>query len=96
MNYIDDVAQAIRREVAPNLLPEGDTTSLFRLYAVLALARGTDVSLEDVHNAWSAWMSEREPTHEAIRPYEQLSSHLQREDRPFLEAIHKIARLRRR
>ncbi len=95
MSYITDLAEAIRREVDPSLLPEGDSAGLFRIYAVLTLAKGTAVSLEDVHNAWAAWMSEREPNHESIRQYAELSSELKREDQPFLKAIQSIAQLRR-
>src|SRR5205807_2116920 len=35
LSYVDDVAEDIRRQLAPDLLPEGDSAPLFRLYALL-------------------------------------------------------------
>jgi hypothetical protein len=87
MSYITEVADAIRSEVDPRLVPEGDTASLFRLYAVLALAKGTAVTPEDVHNAWAAWMSGNDPTHASIQPFDALSPTVQREDAPSWTAF---------
>jgi hypothetical protein len=91
MTYLDELADAIRREVDPAALPDGDTASLFRLYAVLLLAKGVAVTAEDVHNAWAAWMSGRDPAHQAIKPYRQLPDDIRRSDQPFLEAIRRVA-----
>ena len=95
MSYVDDVGEAIRRRIAPDLLPEGDMASLFRLYAVLALAKGEHVALEDVHDAWAAWMSGQNPQHQSLKPLAQLSAEVQRADQPFLDAIREVARERR-
>lgn len=91
MTYVDELADAIRREVNPKALPTGNTTSLFRLYALLALVKGPEITTEDVHNAWAVWMSDQDPTHESIRPYHQLTPHVQREDQAFADAIRKVA-----
>lgn len=42
--------------MAADALPDEDTSSLFRIYAVSLLAKGEEVTREDVHNAWIAWM----------------------------------------
>ena len=56
MNYIDEIAQAIRARVDPGYeLPKTDTQRLFRMYAVLALVKGIGVTAKDVHDSWSAW-----------------------------------------
>lgn len=91
MNYIDRVAEAIRREVSPEKVPDEDTIPLFRLYAVLALVKGIDVTLEDVHNAWSAWMLGCDPNHRSIKPFAELSPEVQWEDEPYAEAIRTVA-----
>lgn len=91
MNYLTELGEAIRREVDPHVLPAGDTASLFRFYAVLALAKGTAVTAEDVHNAWAAWMSDRDPNHEAIKPYASLQEGVKQEDQPYAEAIRRVA-----
>lgn len=88
MNYIDRMAAEVRARVPPDQLPDGDTAPLFRLYAVLALAKGQATTAEDVHNAWSAWMAGTDPEHESIVPFAALSSDVRREDEAFVRAIH--------
>jgi hypothetical protein len=87
LNYIDQLAQRIREEVPPDALPEGDTTSLFRLYALLGLAKGQAVTAKDVHDAWAVWMTGRDPDHSSIEPFQELSPSTRSEDAPFLAAI---------
>lgn len=91
MNYIDDLAQRIRTKVPADLLPDEDTTQLFRSYALLALAKGPEVTAKDVHDAWAAWMSATDPGHEAIQPFENLEGPARREDQPFVDAIRAVA-----
>lgn len=86
-NYIERIAHRIRDRVPEHLIPEGETDSLFLIYAVLALAKGRSVTTRDVHNAWAAWMASRHPLHDAIRPFDELSDETQREDEPFVTAI---------
>lgn len=90
-NYIVDIADRIKQEVPPDLLPQEDTDLLFRLYAVLALTVGERVQASNVHDAWSAWMSQRNPEHASIQPFEALSEDVQAQDEPFAEAIRKVA-----
>jgi hypothetical protein len=92
LSYVDELAQAIRRVIPPRLLPDGDTTGLFRLYAVLAMTKGDRVVLEDVHDAWSAWMSGQDPEHQSLRPLRELPAEVQRSDQPYLDAIRAVAR----
>ena len=88
---MDDIAQRIKREVPPDLLPEGDTDPLFRMYAVLALALGEKVGAANVHDAWSAWMSQSDAGHESIQPFDKLPEDVQSQDEPFAEAIRRVA-----
>jgi hypothetical protein len=92
-NYLLSIATAIREAVPSDKLPEAETETeeLFLFYAVLALAKGERVEAEDVHNAWAAWMTLKDPTHESIKPYSELSAEVQRDDRPFLAAIREVA-----
>lgn len=89
MSYLDELAMRIRSE-----LPEssrGETAvDLFRLYAVLALAKGDGVQASDVHNAWVAWMQERDPDHGALRPFEELDKETQAADCPYVVAIRAV------
>ena len=90
LNYIDDMAERIRREVPSDLLPEGDTDLLFRMYAVLAL--GEKVEAANVHDAWSAWMSQSDPSHESIQPFGELPMDVRSQDGPFAEAMKRAVR----
>jgi hypothetical protein len=92
MSYLDDMAQTIRGHVPADALPDGDLDALFRLYAVLALAKGDAVTAEDVHNAWAAWMQESHAEHDALRPFGELDHATQAEDDPYVRAIRIAAR----
>jgi hypothetical protein len=92
LTYLDVVAEQIRRNVPAELLPDGDTSMLFRLYAVLLLAKGADVTTADVHNAWCAWMQTRDPDHESLRPFDDLDQEKQAADEPYAEAIRAAGR----
>ena len=92
MTYLDRIAAEIRLLLKPDLLPREDLDALFRLYAVLALAKGADVSAVDVHNAWTAWMQDRWPEHPAIKPFDELDPATQALDEPFAQAIRTIGR----
>jgi hypothetical protein len=94
MTYLDVLADEIRRAVPSDALPNEDTSSLFRMYAVLLLAKGQEVAREDVHNAWVAWMLDRGETHESLVPFAELSAETQAEDSPFMVAVRSVARQR--
>ena len=96
MTYLDDMAAEIKRHVRPDLLPDGDTSQLFRLYALLARVKGIAVSAADVHDAWAIWMQQdRNPGHRSLRPFEELDADTQASDEPFAQAIREVARRRR-
>src|SRR6202040_4089784 len=91
VSYLDELAAQIKREVPAEILPGHDTKLLFRLYALLLLAKGTAVTGSDVHNAWAVWMQEADPGHKAIRPFEELDPAEQASDQPFVAAIKLVA-----
>lgn len=91
MTYLDELATEIEQLVPRQLVPKDDTRSLFRLYALLALAKGRAVDTNDVHNAWAVWMQERNPDHRSIKPFDELDSETQSSDEPFARAIRAVA-----
>jgi hypothetical protein len=92
MTYLARLAERIRQAVPAEALPDEDTSGLFLIYAVLLLAKGEEVTREDVHNAWVAWMTSRGEAHEAIVPFEELPLETRGEDSPFVAAIRAVAR----
>ncbi len=93
--YLDDVADAIRANLPTGTEVPEDSDSLFVLYAVLLRVKGAEVSEEDVHDAWVAWMLSRGDTHKAMVPFSELDQGVRAEDAPFAEAIRRAARLLR-
>ena len=73
---------------------------LVRLYSLLALVKGEDVTLGDVHDAWAMNMNFKEKNppycyghdHLSIVPFDQLSKETQDRDVEYAEAIKKVAR----
>jgi len=84
-NYLDRLAGEI------GLLAPGCPVPLLRIYAVLALAKGSEVTLADVHNAWVAWRAETMPDHPALVPLGDLSPEKQALDVPYRDAIAVVA-----
>ena len=91
MIYLQRIADAIQAEVDPSLVPDGDTKLLFLLYAVLAEAKGTEVQLRDVHDAWVAWMLTSGEPHESLREFDHLPPEVRAEDEPYVRAIKIVA-----
>jgi len=91
VTYIDELAEVLQQEISPDLLPDEDTGLLMRLYALLALVKGTDVSNADVHDAWSLWMLTRDPDHRSLKPFAELDAETKASDTPFAEAIRSVA-----
>lgn len=92
MTYLDDLAETIREYAPAGVTPTRGLDSLFRMYAVLALAKGEEVTAEDVHNAWAAWTQESGAHHREVRPFSELDDATQAEDSPYAQAIHLAVR----
>ncbi len=89
INYIDRIAIEISMAAGESV---GLDPPLYRLYAVLLLAKGEKVTDEDVHNAWSAWAAEYDPNHRSLVPFDTLPQFVQEMDGPYTAAIHQVAR----
>jgi hypothetical protein len=90
MNYLQQIAERVRRELPADAMPD-DSAELLLMYAVLVRAKGRSTTLEDVHDAWSAWMTLRHEEHESLVPFVDLPSGVGEKDEPFLRAIHAAA-----
>jgi hypothetical protein len=87
VTYIERLAAEIEARAPRDRVPEGDTRALFLIYAALGLIKGDAVTRRDVHNAWAAWMASANPSHESIRPFDELDSETRAKDDPFVAAI---------
>lgn len=88
---MDDLAGRVRDQIHPDDRPSDDADLLYALYALLVAVKGEATSLRDVHDAWTTWMALRGIEHESAIPFDDLSSAVQAEDEPFLEAIRRVA-----
>lgn len=88
-NYIQQVKDALS-EFHPNLAPE-----LLEMYALLVLVLGEDVTLKDVHDAWSVWKNQHRADHRSLVPFEQLSPEVQAMDEKYAKSIRIVAHIRR-
>lgn len=90
--YLDKTAEIIRKFIPQGNMPEGDSKSLLRLYAVLLRVKGERVTSSDVHDAWSVWMMGSDSKHKSIQPYGSLDRNTQKEDKVFVAAIQNAAK----
>lgn len=91
LNYLDRLAADIQRTADPESTPPDEDLPLYRLYAVLLLAKGEQVTSEDVHNAWAAWASDHDPENRNLLPFKELSLSVQRKDERYVNAIREVA-----
>lgn len=91
MNYIDALTRQVEQALSEELRPTNDATFLYGLYALLALIKGQDVTLENVHDSWSLWKSRTDPHHESIIPFADLDPEKQAMDLPYVFAIRQVS-----
>lgn len=93
MSYAQDAYDALYGQITEEGedLDQQDSV-LALLYATLVLVKGTETTLEDVHDAWSVWASRYEPWRKSIVPMGELPEWVQEYDRPYMEAIHAAAK----
>lgn len=92
MNYLDLLAAEIQRTADPEATPPDEDLPLYRLYALLALAKGQEVTAEDVHNAWATWASDHQRDSRHLIPFKELPLSVQRKDDLYVQAIQDVAR----
>lgn len=90
-NYIEEISAQIRAKIDPAKLPKDGLDQLFASYALLALSKGTQITNEDVHDAWSAWATQFDPGNDSLVPFDELSPETQSQDTMFRDAIRQVA-----
>ena len=91
--YIDELVEKV---IAATGLKSKETV---KLYALLVLIKGENITLEDVHDAWSVMMNFRPYNppylgheHPSIVPFDQLSYETQQKDKKYADALIKVAK----
>lgn len=92
--YIDKVVEMVKKETGLK------SKNLVRIYALLVLIKGEQITLKDVHDGWSLDMNYKEPNppycyghdHLSIVPFSKLSKETQERDRKYVDALKKVAR----
>ena len=95
VTYIDEVCSMVAQETGLK------SKTLINNYALLVLFKGENATLSDIHDAWSMSMNFKEPNpphcyghdHHSIVPFDQLSEACQNKDIPYMEALHRVARM---
>jgi len=85
-NYVQRVTEDLAAR-----LPDCDA-ELLDLYALLALAYGTETTLKQVHEAWAIWRNRSNPAHKSLVPFDELTPEVQEYDRKYALAIHEAAK----
>ena len=85
MNYVEEIRCMLSEEIKVS-------NSLLNLYSLLVLTKGKNVTLEDVHDAWSLDKNRTFPDHKSIIPFKELSYDVQQKDLYYMNAIKKVAR----
>lgn len=84
-NYAAEMLERVNQEL-PGLKPE-----LAQLYTLLALTKGSETTLEDVHDAWSIWTAATRGAHKSLIPFAELTHDVQELDRKYVDGIHRAA-----
>jgi hypothetical protein len=88
-NYVQKIKDALKE-----LHPQMDS-ELLDVYALLVLVKGEDVTLKDVHDAWSVWKNNIRPDHRSLIEFDELTPEVQALDQRYADSIETVAKVRR-
>ena len=90
--YIDELVEKVSKATGLK------SKDYLKMYALLVLVKGEDITLEDVHDAWSAMMNFRPYNppylgheHPSIVPFDQLSYETQQKDKKYADELIRVA-----
>jgi hypothetical protein len=92
MNYAQRAKRAVLERVEDYAEWGPDGERLLEMYALLALVKGEDTTLEDIHDAWALHTNRTSPGHPSLVPFEQLEARIQAYDEPYMNAVREAAR----
>jgi hypothetical protein len=87
MSYFTDVIDQLRSKTPAS------PYDLLRFHALLVLTTGENTTVEDVHNAWSAWRAHLGPPDgPEIVPFDELTPGRRELDLKYRDIIRDVAR----
>lgn len=90
--YLERVARDIYHETGGEGEYPANEATLWLTYALLCVAKGTETTARNVHDAWAVWaIQEYDGTHRSLVPFDQLSPEVQALDIPYRDAIRRVA-----
>lgn len=89
MNYIEDVYQLLDEELQ---LKSTEYEGLLETYGLLVLTVGEKCTNAHIHDAWSVWQNRTSPNHRSLKPFKDLSKHVQSLDEPYMLAVRRVAK----
>lgn len=92
-NYVEKVREALKARVDDYERWGEDAGTLLDLYALLAISKGQQTTMEDVHHAWGFWTNRNRPDHKDLVPFSLLAAETAEYDRPYFAAIMEVAKL---
>jgi hypothetical protein len=92
VSYLSQQADRIRSCTQIDVPIDKVSEPIVLIYAVLLNAKGQATTERDVHDAWVAFAEIQGKDKDGLMvPFDQLSKAAKAKDRPFVEAIQKIA-----
>jgi hypothetical protein len=85
MNYIKKIKELLEERIDVE-------DELLNLYTLLIIVKGKDTTLENVHDAWSIWMNNKDPKHKSLKPFKELTKEIQQYDENYAYAIQEVAK----
>jgi hypothetical protein len=96
MNYIDEIKEELSKHITVG-------KGLMRVYSLLVLIKGEEVTLKDVHDAWAVNINEnwdkdkigaeghKIGDHWSVIPFDRLKQETQEKDKEYVTAIRDTA-----
>lgn len=92
-NYVQRVREELKTRIDDYDQWGENADNLLDLYALLAITKGRQTTMEDIHDAWSLWTNESNPEHRSLVPFAHLGAEIAEYDRPYMVAVHEVAAL---
>jgi hypothetical protein len=92
-NYAEAVRRALKDRIDDYDGWGPNAATLLDLYALLAMTKGKQTTMQDIHDAWSLWTNHNDSEHRSLVPFSLLTAEIAEYDRPYMAAVHEVAGL---